>query len=339
MSGTEKAGGHKGRHVKSSRALRYLFASGILRGRGSGKDRTVGYSKQRAGTLGSLRKRGVDVTKPLKAKKLSSTIKGQRHEFGRKQGLVRGGGKPDHSATRARRIAAGRTKASQVLGGGKGLALVKAAQLYQAGRTRQAAAAAQAAGISPRAIAGIGSRAKTTGRQADLRRAGFGEYGKSAIQRERESGRPITASSIRNNQRHAQALKAERTQAKALGKAMKDIKPTSGKQPARKIPSKTERDATREARIAAGRAVVDRQRLNSTVGPQNAKERRVAEHLYVRGVLERNVVNGVSGARRYSGRSNSKPHGISQEVWRKQWRSLSKKKRLHVSLSGDGNLT
>lgn len=104
------AGKSKGRGVRSSRSLRFLFASGILRGSGSGKGRSVSYSAKRAKSIAGQRKRGVSVTK-----KYRNTPKGStRPVIGGKTAGLRGGGgtaKRDFSGTRAQRIAAGREKA------------------------------------------------------------------------------------------------------------------------------------------------------------------------------------------------------------------------------------
>lgn len=62
MSQAAANSNHKGRHVVSARALRFLFASGILGGHGKGKHREVGYNRKRAGQVKTMRARGLDVT-------------------------------------------------------------------------------------------------------------------------------------------------------------------------------------------------------------------------------------------------------------------------------------
>lgn len=109
----------------SGRALRFLFASGILRGKGSGKNRTVTYDKARARTTSNLRKRGVDVTSRKRFRNTPGPNSG-RHVFGAKAAHLRGGGqggkvKADHSATRAARVAAGKARAVAVLSSGNGV--------------------------------------------------------------------------------------------------------------------------------------------------------------------------------------------------------------------------
>lgn len=161
-----------GKRKLNARQLRFLFARGVLRGKGSGKDRKVTYNK-------------------------------------------------NAGKSRSERIAAGRKKAAEFLANGKGLALVKAVKLQEAGRVKQADTAASAAGLSVRAVRGIGSRGKTTGRNGNLRRAAFGEYGKSAPSLERGAGRSITRDSIRRTQEHWQAELNRRAHVKALTKALK----------------------------------------------------------------------------------------------------------------------
>lgn len=100
------------RHI-SARALRFLFASGVLRSKGSGKNRTVTYDKDRAATTARLRKRGVNVAS---RKKASQTNTSGRFVFGgSKAARLRSGSgaskrvvpsKADHSATRVARITA-----------------------------------------------------------------------------------------------------------------------------------------------------------------------------------------------------------------------------------------
>lgn len=127
--------GRGGGHHPTGKALRYLFAKGILSGKGSGKERHVSYNKKRAGQVAGMRKRGIDTTSRKgfsRHNHNSNAVKGSpggRHVFGgsKAAGLRGGGGgggskpKADHSATRAARIAAGREKAVAVLSGGNGI--------------------------------------------------------------------------------------------------------------------------------------------------------------------------------------------------------------------------
>ena len=114
-----------GKRKLSPRSLRLLFALGILKGKGSGKNRTVSYDKKRAQTTSNLRKRGVDVTSRKRFRNTPGPNSG-RHVFGAKAAHLRGsgtGGKPkvDHSATRAARVEAGKARAVAVLSGGNGM--------------------------------------------------------------------------------------------------------------------------------------------------------------------------------------------------------------------------
>ncbi|KEF35480.1 hypothetical protein RDMS_01620 [Deinococcus sp. RL] len=108
-----------GKRNLTARQLKFLFASRILRGRGSGKNRTVTYDKARAATVSRNRKRGVDVTS---RKKASQVNKSGRYVFGgSKAARLRSGSAParrvpskaERDATRAARIAAGQSKATQ----------------------------------------------------------------------------------------------------------------------------------------------------------------------------------------------------------------------------------
>lgn len=101
------AGKSKGKGVRNSRSLRFLFASGILRGSGSGKDRSVSYNAKRARSIAGQRKRGVDVTR-----KYRNTPKGSTRPVigGSKAARLRGGGgsgKVRSPLSREERITAG----------------------------------------------------------------------------------------------------------------------------------------------------------------------------------------------------------------------------------------
>ena len=105
----------------SARSLRYLFARGILRGKGSGKNRTVTYDKARAKTTSNLRKRGVDVTSRKRFRNTPGPNSGRYVFGGSKAARLRSGSAParkvpskaERDATRAARIAAGQSKAIQ----------------------------------------------------------------------------------------------------------------------------------------------------------------------------------------------------------------------------------
>ena len=113
------------RHL-TGRQLRWLFASGVLKGKGRGKDRTVTYDKARAATVSRNRKRGVDVTS-----RKGFTRKNTSGRFvfgGSKAAPLRSGagsgrrvpGKAERDATRAARIARGLLRRSEFQASARG---------------------------------------------------------------------------------------------------------------------------------------------------------------------------------------------------------------------------
>lgn len=234
MSGTEKkgTGGGKSRHVKSARALRYLFASGILKGSGKGKGREVSYDRKRAGQVKAI----TDKT----GGKGSATY---RRKTGRAAKT-----RHNHNTNAAKRQpslakSALGMKAAHLRGGASGMSAKEALTPSRGTRLARGLAIANSPATARKALKGSG----LTVREAKDKGPNIFGQGKG----------PLTATG-KNTRLQGDTRFLVRT-ARKDGKLKPrwEGKGQSGGETGgsgRRVPSKAERDATRASRVGEGRA-------------------------------------------------------------------------------------